>query len=106
MSLTEAPNVLLLEGEIDLHVAPAIAASLRRRIDEQHARIVVDLTRVTYIDSSGLALLITAVNDVESYGGRLMLSGMHERVSSIVASAGLSRFFLSFPHTDAALAAR
>jgi anti-sigma B factor antagonist len=106
MSLTEAPNVLLLEGEIDLHVSPDVAASLQRRIDDQHARIVVDLTGVTYIDSSGLAVLITAVNDVESYGGRLMLSGMQETVRAMVAAAGLSRFFLSFPHTDAALAAR
>jgi anti-sigma B factor antagonist len=106
MSVIEAPNVLLLEGEIDSHVSPGVAASLQRRIEEQQARIVVDLTAVTYIDSSGLAVLITAVNDVESYGGRLMLAGMQESVRATVASAGLTRFFLSLPQSDAALAAR
>ena len=105
MSLPESPNVLPLEGEIDLHVAPQVAASLRRMIAAKSPRVVVDLARVTYIDSSGLAVLITALQDAETYGGRLMIAGVQENVRSIIESAGLSQFFLAFPHVDAALAA-
>jgi len=105
MSLTDSPNLLRLDGEIDLHVSPEIAASLQQMIVRRPSRLIIDLSRVTYIDSSGLAVLITAVNDVEEYGGRLMLAGVQEQVKTIIESGGLGRFFLTFPHVDAALAA-
>ena len=98
-------NVLRLEGEIDLDVSPEIAVSLQEMIAKRPSRLVVDLSRVSYIDSSGLAVLITAVNDVEEYGGRLMIAGAQESVQTIIEGGGLSRFFLAFPHVDAALAA-
>jgi len=105
MSLTDSPNLLRLDGEIDLHVSPEIAASLQQMIVRRPSRLIIDLSRVTYIDSSGLAVLITAVNDVEEYGGRLMLAGVQEHVKTIIESGGLDRFFLTFPHVDAALTA-
>ena len=105
MSLTAARNVLLLAGEIDLNVSPEVAASLQPMIALRPSRLVIDLSRVTYVDSSGLAVLINAVNEVESYGGRLMIAGAQENVKTIIESGGLSRFFLTFPHVDAALAA-
>lgn len=105
MSLIGTQRIVQLEGELDLHVAPEIAATLNPIIAESPVRLVIDLSRVTYIDSSGLAVLIRAVQDVETYGGRLMIAGAKENVRSIIESAGLSSFFLTFPHVDAALAA-
>jgi len=69
------------------------------------ARLVVDLSRVTYIDSSGLAVLIEGMQNVEEYGGKLTLAGMNENVLSIFEMARLDQFFLIFPHVDAAMAA-
>ena len=105
MPLIESPYVVPLEGELDLHVSPELAAKLQPVIAKRPVRLVIDLTRVAYIDSSGLAVLIRAVQDVETYGGRLMIAGAKENVKTIIESAGLSRFFLAFPHVDAALAA-
>ena len=105
MSLSEPSNVLPLEGQIDLHVSPGIAASLEAMINHRPVRLVVDLSRVSYIDSSGLAVLINGMQTVENYGGRFMLAGVQSSVRSILETAGLGRFFLSFPHVDAALAA-
>lgn len=99
------PNVLSLEGEIDLHISPSIAASLAQMVASHPARLVVDLSRVTYIDSSGLAVLIEAMQNVEEYGGKLTLAGMNENVLSIFEMARLDQFFLIFPHVDAAMAA-
>jgi anti-sigma B factor antagonist len=105
MTLPQPSNVLPLCGQIDLHVSPEVAASLGAMIERKPARIVVDLSNVEYIDSSGLAVLINAMQTVENYGGSFMLAGLHEDVRSIVETAGLARFFLTFPHVDAALAA-
>src|SRR5919198_191463 len=105
MSLPESSNVVLLEGQIDLHVSPKVAESLAALIQHELARIVVDLSGVTYIDSSGLAVLINGAQSVETYGGKLMLAGVQPDVQSILEVAGLSQFFLVYPHVDAALAA-
>jgi anti-sigma B factor antagonist len=105
MVLPESKNVLPLEGEIDLHVSPRVSEKLGEMIKARSSRVVVDLTRVTYIDSSGLAVLISAMQDVEDYGGRFAIAGMQENVRTIFETARLDKVFLSYPHVDAALAA-
>ena len=105
MSLPDAPNVLPLEGEIDLHVSPRVAASLGTMIQQKPARLVVDLSRVTYIDSSGLAVLIEGMQNVEAYGGSFALAGLPENVRAIFEIARLDQVFIIFPRLDAALAA-
>jgi len=105
MALPEEKNVLSLEGEIDLHVSPRVAASLEAMIRDKPPRIVVDLSRVNYIDSSGLAVLVEAMQNVEEYGGKFALAGLQESVRSIFETARLDQVFLIYPHVDAALAA-
>jgi anti-sigma B factor antagonist len=105
MPTTERPNVLPLEGEIDLHVSPHIAASLAAMIDEKPQQLVVDLTKVSYIDSSGLAVLIEGMQNVESYGGKFALAGLQENVRPIFEIARLDQVFRIFPDVDSALAA-
>src|ERR1700751_3321836 len=79
-------NVLPLKGEIDLHVSPAVTASLNAMIDKKPERLVVDLSDVTYIDSAGLAALIAAMQRVEGYGGKFLLAGLQETVLSLFDS--------------------
>jgi anti-sigma B factor antagonist len=105
MSLPDESNVLPLEGEIDLHVSPRISASLGAMIEQKPSRLVVDLSKVTYIDSSGLAVLIEGMQNVEAYGGKFLLAGIQDNVKPIFEIARLDQVFLIFPHVDAALAA-
>src|SRR6478736_1919345 len=99
------PNVLPLTGEIDLHVSPAVTQSLNAMTEKKPERIVIDLSRATYIDSSGLAALILAMQKVEAYGGRFFLTGVHETMRSIFETSRLDQIFQIFPDVDAALAA-
>jgi anti-sigma B factor antagonist len=105
MSLPNEKNVLSLQGEIDLQVSPHVAATLNELIVAKPPRLVVDLSRVPYIDSSGLAVLINAMQNVEDYGGLFALAGAQETVRAILESARLDQVFLTYPHVDAALAA-
>ena len=97
-------NVVPLKGEIDLHVSPTVTAALNDVIDQKPERLVVDLSEVTYIDSAGLAALIQAMQKVEGYGGKFMLSGLQETVRSIFEISRLDQVFQIFPDADAALA--
>ena len=105
MTETERPNVFPLEGEIDLHVSPGISASLKSKIAEKPKQLVVDLSRVSYIDSSGLAVLIEAMQNVAGYGGKFALAGLQESVRPIFEIARLDQVFRIYPDVDSALAA-
>ena len=101
----DRPNVLPLEGDIDLHVSPAVTESLNAMIKKKPERIVIDLSRATYIDSAGIAMLILAMQEVEAYGGKFFLSGLQETLRSIFEISRLERTFRISPNVDAALAA-
>jgi anti-sigma B factor antagonist len=98
-------NVFSPEGAIDLHVSPEMRASLRAIIDEKPGRLVVDLSRVPYVDSSGIAVLIGAMQSLEHEGGVFLLAGAQETVRIILESARLDKYFRLFPNVEAALAA-
>ena len=97
--------VFPLEGEIDLHISPAVAISLQEIIAKKPARLLVDLSRVSYVDSSGLAVLIDAMQKVKKYGGTFGVIGMQESVRSIFEIARLDQVFRIFPSVEAADAA-
>ena len=99
------PNVMPLEGDIDLHVSPAVTESLNAMMKKKPERIVIDLSRATYIDSSGVAALILAMQEVEAYGGKFFLSGLQETLRSIFEISRLDRTFRIVPDVDAALGA-
>jgi anti-sigma B factor antagonist len=105
IAVSTQPNVLPLEGEIDLHVSPRIAVSLAQLIAKKPAKLIVDLSRVSYIDSSGLAVLIEGMQGVEEYGGIFAIAGMQETVRSIFEIARLDQVFRIFPDVDSAMAA-
>jgi anti-sigma B factor antagonist len=98
-------NVLSLKGEIDLHVSPSVTALLNAMIDKKPERLVVDLSSVTYIDSAGLAALISAMQRVEGYGGKFLLAGLQGTICDIFERVRLDQVFQVFPDAAAALAA-
>jgi anti-sigma B factor antagonist len=96
-----APNpttgILTLEGEIDLHRSPEIKETLRPLIEQKVPRIFIDMSAVNYIDSSGLAIFIEALQRVMSYGGKFGLFGLRESVRSIFEIARLDQVFQISP---------
>lgn len=101
-----SPKVFSHEGAIDLHVSPELRTALREIIDEKPKALVVDLSRVPYVDSSGLAVLIGAKQEIESEGGVFMLAGAQEAVRTILESARLDQYFRLLPDVEAAVATR
>jgi anti-anti-sigma factor len=106
MATPPSPSVFTAAGAIDLHVAPELRASLRAIIDDQKPkRLVIDLSNVPFIDSSGIAVLIGAMQSLEHEGGVFMLAGAQSGVRMILESAKLDQYFRLFPDVEAAAAA-
>jgi anti-anti-sigma factor len=106
MATRPSSSVFTLAGAIDLHVAPELRASLRAIIDdEKPKRLVVDLAQVPFIDSSGIAVLIGAMQSLELEGGTFILAGAQDGVRMILESAKLDQYFRLFPDVASASAA-
>src|SRR2546423_4653329 len=107
MAARPSPSVFIPKGAIDLHVSPELRASLRAIIDdEKPKRLIVDLSQVPYIDSSGIAVLIGAMQSLEHEGGVFLIAGAREAVKMIFESAKLDQYFRLFPDVESAAAAQ
>lgn len=102
---TPTTGILALEGEIDLHRSPEIKETLQPLIEQKFPRILIDMSGVQYIDSSGLAVFIEALQRVLGYGGKLGLFGLRDSVRSIFEIARLDQVFQIYPDQAAAQAA-
>jgi anti-sigma B factor antagonist len=88
------PLVLPLRGEIDIAVATSLrpgwyALAEHERLEE----IVVDLREVTFMDASGLGLLVGTRNRQQRHGGELRLCNASRCVVSLLRLTGLSDVF-------------
>jgi anti-sigma B factor antagonist len=100
--MAASQKIVPLEGEIDLHVSPRVAAALNAALKEKPRNLVVDLSKVSYIDSSGLAVLIEVMQSVEKYGGKFALAALQENVKPIFEIARLDQVFRIFPDVESA----
>ena len=93
-----------LAGDVDLHHSPAVRNELIRLAGEKPACLIIDLAGVDYMDSSGVATLVEALQRVRRYGGRLALVAPNERVRSIFEIARLDSIFRIAANRQDALA--
>ena len=98
-------GILALEGDIDLYQSAAVKAKLAELIDRKMQRILVDMSRVNYIDSSGLALFIECLQRIAACEGKLGLFGLQPTVSHIFEIARLDQVLHIYPDETTARAA-
>lgn len=85
--------VVNVQGEVDVYTAPKLKEEIHNRLDSGENKVVVDLTNVAYMDSSGLGVLIGALKRAREEGGDLMVASPNPRISRILDVTGLSRIF-------------
>jgi len=96
--------VVDVEGEVDLHGTPRLRDALTELARSANAKVVVNLARVNYIDSSGLGVLVGAMKEAGKSGGKLVLAGLNREVRTVFDLTRLSRFFDIYDSETAALA--
>jgi anti-sigma B factor antagonist len=80
-------------GEVDLHTAGRLRDSLLEVAEQGHRQVVVDLGGVSFIDSSGLAALVTGLKRQREEGGSLTLRSPQPGVQRVLDITGLSHVF-------------
>jgi len=91
-------------GEIDLSRAPSLRTSLTQALRNKPPRLVIDLSEVPYMDSSGVATFVEAMQLTRKTRTKLILCSLQDRVRSIFEIARLDMVFTIVADREAAMA--
>lgn len=92
VSSRDSALTIVLSGEIDHHGAREMMAQLDEAIAERlPARLVLDLSGVTFMDSSGIAVLLRALRQMGRTGGALRVTNIPTQARRVLDAAGVGR---------------
>ncbi|MFH0839926.1 MAG: STAS domain-containing protein [Candidatus Omnitrophota bacterium] len=91
------------EGDIDINTSPQVKKLFDKVMKDKFAKVLIDLQKVEYIDSSGLATLVEILKNIKNYGGRLKLSNLSNKVRSLFEITKLEKLFDISDSQDEAL---
>lgn len=97
-------HAFYLQGEADLHSVAVLRALFSAKSDWQCPALVVDFSGVTFIDSTGIAVLLEYLRDSRAYEGAFCITGPTERLRHIFKIVGLDKVMSIFPTVAEAVA--
>jgi anti-sigma B factor antagonist len=86
----ERGNIVVVSGEIDLTTAPQLEESIAQF---PNGDVIVDLTAVDFMDSSGLQVLVIAHRRLARRGSRLVIRNASPTITALMKVTGLDAFF-------------
>lgn len=95
--------VVAVSGEVDVYAAPALKDGLSELLQDGSS-VVVDLTEVGFLDSTGLGALVAARTTASEHGAALPLVCTHQRILKLFTITGLDGVFRIHDSVDDALA--
>lgn len=85
--------VLRIVGEIDIYTAPALRERLVELLVSRVTHVILDTSGVTFLDSSGLGVLVGAQKRMRAHDGSLALVAAQDRIVQLFRLTGLTRLF-------------
>jgi anti-sigma B factor antagonist len=103
--LDELRHLVAVSGEVDLFTAPEFKQRVTELIEAGTPQLVIDLTQTTFLDSTGLGVLIGAVKRLRSRDGELVIVNTDETIAKTFEITGLDQIFTIRSTRDQAVAA-
>ena len=101
----EKDSVVILDvkGEIDLYNASEIKTMIQKLIDSQKYDVIINLEKVSYIDSSGIGALISSLSSLKKYQGSMKIINLLASVKRVFELTKLISFFDIYSSEEEAL---
>jgi anti-sigma B factor antagonist len=96
--------LLTLQGEIDVYTAPRLRQAIIDLVDGGATKIVVDMAKVDFLDSTGLGVLVGGLKRVRMKDGSLTIVATQDKILKIFDITGLNKVFTIHPSVDEAVA--
>ena len=97
--------VLQVVGEVDLYTAPQLREPVRELAAKGAVHLIADLSQVSFLDSTGLGVLVGALKRLREAGGSLTLVISAPRILRLFQITGLTKVFAIQPTATEAVAA-
>jgi anti-sigma B factor antagonist len=106
VSSTEQGSVTIVHvaGEIDVYTAPLLREVLDKQVAAGRIALVVDLEKVTFMDSTGLGVLVGRLKLVRGQNGSLRIVSNQDRILKVFKITGLDKVFHIYPTVEEATA--
>ena len=100
----EGVTLLALDGGLDHSNADGFAEKMEALLQQDTPRVVLDLERLSYASSWGLAALIRIHHHYRARGGTIAFANLHNAVATLLRISHLDRMFDLYPTVDEAIA--
>lgn len=94
-----------MRTEIDLHYTTRLRELFQRKVEARCAALVLDLTGVKFVDSTGIAVLLEYLRDATKFGEQLCVAGSSDEIRHVFEILRLEKALSAFANLDAAKAA-
>jgi anti-sigma B factor antagonist len=102
--VTDGLHVFELAGSLDIATSPSVRAALTETSERGDHRLIVDLTRLEFLDSTGLGALIGGQRRAKEFGGEVRLVAKEGQILRLLRITGLLNVFAVYPTLEDALA--
>ena len=97
-------DTVAIAGRLTAAEAPAVRQEILQVLERGDARLVLDLPEMTFCDSSGLSVLISALKAARGSGGNVSLAGLTPSVRALIELTRLQQVFEIFDDAEVAAA--
>ncbi len=98
-------KLVRLEGRLDATTTPALEVKISKVLEENKQFMLIDFSKVDYLSSAGMRLLLSATKKIKAHGGKLVFCAMSDEVMEIIKMAGFERILAIYPTEEEALKA-
>ncbi|HBO54710.1 STAS domain-containing protein [Janibacter terrae] len=98
-------HIVHVSGEIDVTSAAVLRDALEALIADGRRRLTLDLSAVTFMDSTGLGIVVGRLKRLSRHGGTMTVAAAHPRVLRVFSITGLDQLLDVHPDVDAAVRA-
>jgi anti-sigma B factor antagonist len=100
--LTDSITLVVVLGRLNAASAPQVKNCINKLVSGSHNRLVFDMSGVSFMDSSGLASLVSGLKATRERGGWLKLAGVGAQVAGVFKMTKLDGVFEMYPSVSAA----
>ncbi|WP_201981936.1 STAS domain-containing protein [Hymenobacter rubidus] len=93
-STVDGITVITAEGSIDSKTASAFESTAIGAVQGQ-SQVIIDLTKVDFLSSAGLRVLLVAYRQVKARNGKVVLVGTSEEIQDVMSDTGFLGYFVT-----------
>mgnify|MGYP000851678119 FL=1 len=98
--------IVAAAGELDHHTAAVLKSSIQEELDKGRVRhIILDLSALSFMDSSGLGVLLGRYKELAKWQGNMLAFGLHPLVEKLFLMTGLNKLIPVYANLDECLRA-